>query len=84
MTFSHSIDARVIRQSDHLYVAKSNNKFATRLPLISIPKIWNKWMNVLTYQTTQGHFKYQLKTHITDAYPESVKCYNLRCNDCYR
>jgi len=54
------------------------------LPLISIPKIWNKWMNVLTYQITRGHFKYQLKTYIIDTYPERVKCYNLRCNDSYR
>ena len=84
-TFNRDLpNARVTRQSGHLYVAKSYNIFASRLPLISIPKIWNKWMNVLTYQTTQGHFKYQLKTHIFDAYPERVKCYNLRCNDCYR
>ena len=68
-TFNRDLsNARVIRQSDHLYVAKSYNIFASRLPLISIPKIRNKWMNVLTYQTTQGHFKYQLKTHIFDSY----------------
>ena len=68
-TFNRDLpNARVTRQSDHLYVAKSYNIFASRLPLISIPKIWNKWMNVLIYQTTQGHFKYQLKTHIFDAY----------------
>ena len=64
-TFNRDLpNARVTRQSGHLYVAKSYNIFASRLPLISIPKIWNKWMNVLIYQTTQGHFKYQLKTHI--------------------
>ena len=50
-TFNRDMpNARVTRQSDHLYVAKSYNIFASRLPLISIPRIWNKWMNVLTYQ----------------------------------
>ena len=84
-TFNRDLpNACVTRQSDHLYVTKNYNIFASRLPLISIPKIWNKGMNVLTYQTTWGHFKYQLKTHIFDVYPEMVKCYNLRCNDCYR
>ena len=85
--FTFNIDlpnARVTRQSYHLYVTKSYNIFASRLPLISIPEIWNTWMNALTYKTTQRHFKYQLKTQIFDAYPERVKCYNLRCNDFYR
>ena len=76
-------NARVTRQSDHLYVAKSYNVFAGRLPSIMIPRIWNKWLQLLEYQTTRGHFKHQLKTHILNAYPEIVRCNNLFCNSCY-
>jgi hypothetical protein len=84
-TFNRDLpNTRVTRQSDNLYVANSYNVFAGRLPLISIPRIWNKWINLLTYQTTRSHFKHQLKTNIFHAYPEIVRCNNIRCNDCYR
>jgi len=84
-TFNRDLpNTRVTRQSDHLYVAKSYNVFAGRLPLISIPRIWNKWINLLTYQTTRGNFKHQLKTNIFDSHLEIVRCNNKRCNDCYR
>ena len=83
-TFNRDLpNTRVTRQSDNLYVAKSYNVFAGRLPLISIPRIWNKWINLLTYQTTRGNFKHQLKTNIFDSYLEIVRCNNKRCNDCY-
>ena len=76
-------NARLTRQSDQLYVAKSHNAFSSKLPLYNIPRTWNKFMHLIPYDVTRSQFKRRLKSHIFDMYPETVRCNNPRCNDCY-
>ncbi len=77
-------NSRETRQSDHLYVTKSHNLYAGRLPLFHIPRMWNKWITTIPYEVTRNKFKRQLKAHIFAGYPEVVKCNNMHCRECYR
>ncbi len=77
-------NSRETRQSDHLYVTKSHNLYAGRLPLFHIPRMWNKWITTIPYEVTRNKFKRQLKAHIFAGYPQVVKCNNMHCRECYR
>ncbi len=82
LTFNRDMpNARDKRQSHHLHVAKTYNVFAGRLPIFSIPRIWNKWVNKIPQDGTRWQFKRKLKAHIYDNYPDVVKC-NIPCNEC--
>lgn len=84
-TFNRDLPfSRVTRQSDHLHVAKAYNVFAGRLPLFSIPRAWNKCVNLTSHEIMRGQFKRRLKDKIFDSYLSIVRCNNLQCNDCRR
>jgi len=71
--------SRVTRQSDHLYIPKSHNVFADKLPLFHIPRMWNKWATAIPYEVTRGQFKRQMKANLFSGYPETVKYYRSTC-----
>ena len=72
----------ITRQSNLLYVAKCQSQFASKLPLFSLPIIWNKWAKVVPRIIHKYSIKHHLKTKLLDSYQNKVKCDNVRCSEC--
>ena len=72
--FNH--DIRTIgqtRQSDLLYyVSRCTSSFASKLPLHTIPKLWNQWADCASLSRYQ--FKQHLKSSTILCYQAQVKC----------
>ena len=55
---------RQTRQSDLLYVSRCTSSFASKLPLHTLPKLWNQWANCASLSRYQ--FKQHLKSQISN------------------
>ena len=68
-TFSYNRDIQTIRQtrqSDLLYISRCKTKFASKLPLYALPKIWNDWAKISSH--SRPKFKKHVKSDIILGY----------------
>ena len=73
---------RDTRQSDLLFIPRGITNFASKLPLLNFPRIWNNWVNILSDTMSSAKFKGCLKSSFIFAYPTQVHCSNAYCKDC--
>ena len=71
---------RQTRQSDLLYVSRCTSSFASKLPLHTLPKLWNQWANCASLSRYQ--FKQHLKSSTILSYQSQVKCSYAYCKNC--
>ena len=71
------------RQSDNLFVPNFSSKYAQKLPVYHLPKLWNKWIRLLPDSNKRYSIKNSIKSQILQTYQEYVKCNNVKCSDCY-
>ena len=86
-TFSKNSEApnsRTTRQSEHLFVARCPTQFASKLPLFTFPKLYNKWLQLDAFKGSRSHAKRQISNTIFSSYLSQVKCTNKRCIDCQK
>ena len=75
-------DARLTRQSDLLLIDRCQSKFASSLPLYSLPIVWNRWVFLVSNPMSRIQFKTK-KLACINKYLSPVKCNYRRCPDCY-
>ena len=73
---------RLTRQSEQYHVARSRSQFVSRLPLFTIPLLWNKWESPSFSVSTKGQLKSTIKRKFIENYQAQVRCNNPRCGDC--
>ena len=76
-------DARITRQSDLLHIDRCQSKFASSLPLYSLPIVWNRWVFVVSNHMSKIQFKKIIKLACINNYLSHVICNYSRCPDCY-
>ena len=76
-------DARITRQSDLLHIDRCQSKFASSLPLYSLPIVWNRWVFVVSNPMSKIQFKTKIKLACINKYLSHVICNYRRCPDCY-
>ena len=76
-------DARITRQSDLLHIDRCQSKFASSLPLYSLPIVWNRWVFVVSNHMSKIQFKKKIKLACINKYLSHVICNYSRCPDCY-
>ena len=76
-------DARLARQSDFLHIDRCKSKFASSLPLYSLPIVWNRWVFLVSNPMSRIQFKTKIKLACINTYLSHVKCNYRRCPDCY-
>ncbi len=77
------LNSRETRQSNLLHVPRYSSKFAAKLPIFSLPSIWNKWSRSLPENSSKFRIKRYIKSAMLYDYSENVICENLRCVECY-
>jgi hypothetical protein len=77
-------DSHQTRQSNLLFIEKCNSVFASKQPYFTFPVMWNKWNHIIPDSTSRNKLKSQMKGYLLSNYPNSVKCSNKYCRDCYQ
>ena len=75
-------DIHRTRQLDMIHVFRCNTKFSSRLPLHTLPIIWNKWAISAPGNFSRRRFRRHVKSTICLYYPTQVRCKNKYCRDC--
>ena len=73
---------RRTRQSDMIHVYRCHSIFSSRLPLYTLPIIWNKWAISAPGGFSRRRFGRHVKSTICISYPTQVRCKNKYCRDC--
>ena len=73
---------RRTRQSDMIHVYRCHTIFSSRLPLYTLPIIWNKWAISAPGGVSRRRFGRHVKSTICISYPTQVRCKNKYCRDC--
>ncbi len=76
-------NSRDTRQSNLLYMPRFTSKFAQKLPIYSLPYLWNNWSRLLPGNYSRSQIKHFIKNYMLQGYLEDVKCDNLRCVECH-
>ena len=72
-----------LRNYLHFRVPFTRLHFSDRLPLHSFPKLYNSLETEMLVENCKKKFKSKLKALFMDKLPETVRCSNPFCNDCY-
>ena len=72
------------RQASQFHMVQCNTKFASELPLFSLPKIWNNWIKTQKYKikNSRSSLKNILRNSFIATYMERVHCTNIKCKEC--
>ena len=72
------------RQSNLIYMKRCDSEFSKRLPLYSIPTLWNQFqVNIHALQDLSiFQAKRSIKKALISVYLDSVRCRNPNCKDC--
>lgn len=91
-TFDHLLvlnrqlpNSRDTRQSELYHIPRSRTDFIAKLPLFTMPKIWNKWSmkyNAINELSRNSQFKNNIRNRMFAGYSEQVNCLNPYCLDC--
>ena len=73
----------ITRQSNLFYEKKCLTHFASSLPLLNFPLIWNKWEKTLDMSMTRSQIKVNVSLCQFQKYSDRVTCQNIRCKDCH-
>ena len=74
---------RSTRQDKMIYIRKAKLKYMEKLPMITFPVIYNKWIENLSRKnlTIKGQVKHITKI-IIENYQQQIICQNTRCTQC--
>ncbi len=75
-------NARLTRQSELYYVPRCRSRFASKLPLFTLPEIWNKWALHIPANISRYQLKKYIRTRMIEEYQLHVTCRNPWCKDC--
>ena len=75
-------NARQTRQSHLYHIPRCNKRFSRRLPLYSLPCIWNKHALHFPINPSRYQVKRIFKSKAMESYADTVKCKNDRCMQC--
>ncbi len=81
---NNEIQIRTTRQSNLLYIPRYSSKFAQKLPIFSLPSLWNSWVISLPVNVSRPVMKRSIKHIMLGRYPHAVQCDNQRCAECFR
>ena len=60
-----------------IFESRCNSQFASRLPLYSLPRTWNKFTKLISdYNNSRATYKRLFKTYIFNSYSTQVRCSN--------
>ena len=73
-----------LRNSGDMYIPRARLEFSARLPLHSIPQVFNNFPdNVLQYSISHEKFKSGLNLFFMNNLPSEVYCGRPFCQDCF-
>ena len=75
-------NSRTTRQSEFYHLPKTRTDYISKFPLYTIPKIWNKWFNIVNSAKNVRQFKKITKEKFLEPYSNEKKCHNRYCQDC--
>jgi len=63
-------------RASNIYTDIPRNKFVENLPNFIIPKLWNKWMEILDVHKSKHSIRGQMRNLLLNKYLDSIKCTN--------
>ena len=71
------------RQHQLIYKSRPRTKFSSRLPIHQFTNIWNQLDDYLQRCNSKIKLKHELRKCYLDSYQMSVRCHNIRCEQCF-
>lgn len=70
------------RCSSHMYIPRLSSQFSNRLPLHVFPRVYNTFVDILSFEEKRSVFKNNMKNNLMENYKSTVLCSNPACIDC--